>query len=143
MNMSLQDWLKNGWLLKHPSRDEQELRELLAVADRDLRDCTTKGLSDDWRFGIAYNAMLQLARAALHWSGYEIPKGDSHHFRAIDSLKFTLNLETSLIDKLQVYRKKRSAGVYEVVGMITHSDAAAIAEIAHDLRERVEIMAQE
>ncbi len=58
--MSLNDWLKNGWLIKHPPRVRGELDDLLAVADRDLHDCKTRGLSDDWRFGIAYNAALQL-----------------------------------------------------------------------------------
>lgn len=138
--MSLNEWLKNGWLLKHPPHDPLELKELLAVADRDLHDCRTRGLSEDWQFGIAYNAALQLARAALHWSGYEIPKGDSHHFRAIDSLRFTVGADAALIDRLQVYRKKRSVGVYEVSGMITKADAAAITTIAQDLRVQVEKM---
>jgi hypothetical protein len=139
--MSLNDWLKNGWLIKHPPRDLAELDDLLAVADRDLHDCKTRGLSDDWRFGIAYNAALQLARAALHWSGYEVLKGDSHHFRAIDSLRFTVNAQTTMIDQLQVFRKKRAAGVYEVAGMITKADADAMAKLAAELRAMVEGMA--
>jgi hypothetical protein len=94
MRMSLNDWPKNGWLIKHPPRDRGELDDLLAVADRDLHDCKTRGLSDDWRFGIAYNAALQLARAALHWNGYEVPKGDSHHFRG--SIRFDSQSTPSL-----------------------------------------------
>lgn len=48
----------------------QELADQLALADRDLRNARAKGLDDDWRFGIAYNAALQAATAALVASGY-------------------------------------------------------------------------
>src|SRR5947209_15418819 len=61
--MSLDDWANNGWLRRHTATP-QEIADLFAVADRDLSDCATAGLSDDWRFGIAYNAALQMAHAA-------------------------------------------------------------------------------
>ena len=62
--MSLSDWLKQNWLSEHkPSR--QEITDLVAVADRDLRQCQAAGLEPDWRLAIAYNAALQCATAAL------------------------------------------------------------------------------
>jgi hypothetical protein len=73
MTMSLEEWFKNGWLKKHAPAAPQ-ISQLLEVADRDLRDSGVRGLSDDWRFGIAYNAALQLAHAALLACGYETPK---------------------------------------------------------------------
>lgn len=132
----MNDWLKNGWLRPH-SPSAGEVEELLAVVERDLHDCRARGLSDDWQFNIAYNAMLQLARIALHGSGYEVPKGDSHHFRAIDSLTITVGIPAAEVDQLQVFRKKRSAGVYETAGMITPGDAAGMVKVATDLRQRV------
>ena len=135
--MSLDVWHKNGWLRPHQASASQT-SELLAVADRDLQDCLSEGLSEDWQFGIAYNAALQLARVALHAAGYDTQKGDSHHFRALDSLQFTVRLDSDTIDQLQTFRKKRSAGVYESVGMISQSDAREILKVAHELRERVE-----
>lgn len=134
--MSLEQWHKNGWLKRHqPS--SVETHELLAVVDRDLRDCQTRGLSEDWRFGIAYNAALQLARIVLHAAGFDTLKGDSHHFRAIDSLQFTIGAESMLIDQFQVFRKKRVAGVYETAGMISDADASGMLRLAQDLLERV------
>ena len=62
--MSLHEWLSNGWLTEHVTSPE-EVRDLLGVCDRDLKDCRTPGLSADWRFSIAYNAALQAATAAL------------------------------------------------------------------------------
>ena len=57
--MTLGDWFKNGWLKRHTTSIE-EIAELLAVVDRDLRDASVDEISLDWRFGIAYNAALKL-----------------------------------------------------------------------------------
>ncbi|HCK99574.1 MAG TPA: hypothetical protein DHW42_05645 [Candidatus Marinimicrobia bacterium] len=70
--MILQNWLNNGWLAEHRA-SSQEIAALLAVADRDLSDCRTSGLSPDWQLNIAYNAALQTATAALAASGYRAP----------------------------------------------------------------------
>ena len=55
--MSLKDWQLNGWLTAYTT-SPQEMADLLAVADRDLRDCMASGLSADWRLNIAYNSAL-------------------------------------------------------------------------------------
>ena len=62
MSMSLQDWVQFGWLTEHQSSRE-EIKNLLGVVDRDLRESQAKGLGADWRFAIAYNAALQAATA--------------------------------------------------------------------------------
>ena len=67
--MSLRNWAQNGWLKEHKTSAE-EIADLLRVAERDLEDCRTPGLSADWQLGIAYNAALQAATAALAASGY-------------------------------------------------------------------------
>ena len=41
MKVSLQDWLKFGWLKEHKT-SRQEIADLLAVADRDLEACQTR-----------------------------------------------------------------------------------------------------
>jgi hypothetical protein len=67
--MSLKNWLANGWLVEHKT-SPQEITGLLEVADRDLKDCQSPGLSSDWQLNIAYNAALQAAAAALAAAGY-------------------------------------------------------------------------
>ena len=62
--MSLTNWRDNGWLVEHKT-SPQEISDLLNVADRDLADCESPGLSPDWQLSIAYNAALQTATAAL------------------------------------------------------------------------------
>ena len=46
MSMSLRDWVQYGWLTEHQSSRE-EIKNLLGVADRDLRECQAKGLGAD------------------------------------------------------------------------------------------------
>jgi hypothetical protein len=111
--------------------------DLLALADRDLKSAKARGLDDDWRFNIAYNAALQAGTAALVASGYNVPKGDSHHFRVIGSLAFTIGLDRKQIDKLDHYRKKRSMTIYDIAGAITAEEAKAMQSIAQDLVEQV------
>jgi len=93
--MSLQNWLNNGWLTEHRT-SSQEITALLAVADRDLSDCKTSGLSPDWKLNIAYNAALQTATAALAASGYRAVR-DAHHYRVIQSLAHTIKADASMI----------------------------------------------
>lgn len=134
--MSLQDWLKNGWLTQHkPSR--QEIRDLLGVADRDLADCATPGLSADWRLSIAYNAALQLATAALAASGCRASR-DSHHYRVIQSLAQTIGADAALIAQLEQFRKKRNIGGYERAGQVSDQEAQEIIGLARSLRASVE-----
>src|SRR5580692_11573431 len=113
-NMSLTDWARSSWLVDHKT-SSQEIQGLLGLADRDLRDCAAKGLSDDWRLAIAYNAALQCATAALAASGYRAAR-DSHHFRIIQSLSLTLGAESKVVDQLDAFRKKRNVSDYEQAG---------------------------
>jgi|SRR5882724_9803858 len=136
--MSLPDWLKNGWLKVHRPT-AQEVADLLTLAERDLRNAKAKGLDDDWRFSIAYNAALQAGTAALIASGYNVPKGDSHHFRVIGSLAFTLKLDEELIDRLDRYRKRRSMTLYDVAGVITAAEAKDMQAVAREIVEQVRI----
>jgi hypothetical protein len=79
--VSLQDWLKNGWLVEHRT-SRQEIADRLAMADRDLAQCRAPGLSPDWQLNIAYNAALQLAAAALGSAGYRASR-EAHHYRVL------------------------------------------------------------
>src|SRR3954451_762727 len=122
MPMSLSEWQKNGWLLPHRPTP-QEVADLLALAARDLKSARAKGLGDDWKFNIAYNAALQSAAAALIASGYDVPKGESHPFRIFGSLAFTITLDAKTVGRLDVYRKKRNTSVYDVAGSISEAEA--------------------
>ena len=133
--MSLIAWEKNGWLVAHQT-SPQEIQDLLGVAERDLHDCATKGLSDDWRLAIAYNAALQCATAALAASGYRASR-EAHHFRVIHSLNFTLGVDSNQVGQLDGFRKKRNTCDYERAGAVSTAEAKEIAALAKTLLQQL------
>jgi hypothetical protein len=134
--MSLRGWVQYGWLTEHQSSRE-EIKNLLGVVDRDLKECQAKGLSADWRFAIAYNAALQAATAALAAAGYHSTR-DSHHYRVFQSLEYTIKAEPKLIYRLDAFRKKRNLSSYEMGGTVSDGEAKEMAALAAELRSEVE-----
>src|SRR5579863_9541717 len=134
--MGLQDWVRDGWASRHKSTRD-EIHRLLALADRDLASCETKGLATDWRFAIAYNAALQSATAALAAAGYRASH-EAHHHRVIQSLSFTIGASRELIRRFDAFRKKRNMSSYEMGGTISEKEATEMAALAADLRQEVE-----
>jgi len=134
--MSLQDWVRNGWASQHKSTPD-EIQRLLALADRDLASCATKGLATDWRFAIAYNSALQSATAALAAAGYRAGQ-EAHHHRVIQSLAFTIGATRQVIGRLDAFRKKRNMSSYEIGGTISEKEAGEMAVFAADLLQHVE-----
>ncbi len=135
--MSLRDWLANGWLVEHKS-DAREIADLLAVSNRDLRDCRATGLSPDWQLNIAYNAALQTATAALAAAGYRAAR-DAHHYRVIQSLAHTIGVDPGLITHLDAFRKKRNMGEYDRAGNTSAQEAEEMLALAKRLRKDVEM----
>jgi uncharacterized protein (UPF0332 family) len=131
----LKEWLKNAWLIEHEA-GPLEVQHLLRLADRDLADCRNESLSADWRFNIAYNAALQCATAALAAAGYRAAK-EAHHYRVIQSLRYTLGSDEKLILKLDAFRKKRNISEYDHAGSITKTELNAMTDLAGELRRAV------
>jgi len=134
--MSLQNWLRNSWVVEHTS-SAQEIGNLLRLSDRDLAVCQTKDLPADWRFAIAYNAALQAATAALAASGYRASR-ENHHYRVIQSLEFTIAPGANMIATLDSSRKKRNVSSYDVAGSISDEEADQLFDLATDIRAKVE-----
>jgi hypothetical protein len=133
--MSLEDWLRNGWLVEHATSPE-EIGELLAIADRDLADCRVQGLSPEWRLNIAYNAALQASTAALAACGYRASR-EAHHYRVIQSLALTIGADASLVRQLDLFRKKRNIGGYERAGTVSDQEANEMIMLAEQIRQEV------
>lgn len=133
--MSLQDWAKNGWLRPHKIT-RQEVVDLLGVVDRDLKD-SQRDLSPDWKFGIAYNAALQLCTILLNASGYRPDKLQAH-YRTLQSLPLTLGSDRKDdADYLDTCRKTRNTAEYDSAGVTREDDAKELIEFAQRLREDV------
>lgn len=131
--MTLNDWLKNDWLKKH-STSPGEVRDLLVKVERDFSEASKTQIGLDWRLAIAYNACLGCATIALRVSGYRAPEGDGHHYRTIESLRYTLNPEADLITALQALRKKRAVVSYDAAGTVTEVEVLEALAVARELR---------
>lgn len=129
------DWERNGWLQRHAT-SRNEVRDLLAVVDRDLADSATEHLSADWRMNIAYNAALQAATVALAVTGYRASR-DQHHYRVIQSLTETLGMDASTVNLFDTFRKKRNAAGYDRAGLVSDADARAMRTLAESLKADV------
>jgi len=133
--MSLKSWRDNGWLVEHQT-SQQEIADLLKVADRDLTDCESPGLSPDWQLSIAYNAALQTATVALAACGYRASR-DAHHYRIVQSIAYTIGSDSNVINQFDKFRKKRNIGGYEAAGRISQQEADEMKALAKKLRGQV------
>lgn len=134
--MSLRDWVANRWLVEHQATRE-EIANLFALADRDLKDCQAPGLSADARLRLAYNAALQAATAALAAAGYRTGRGESHHYRVIQSIALTIGADADVVDEFDAFRKKRNMADYERAGAVSDKEATEMIEFARRLRREV------
>lgn len=133
--MSLEDWARNGWLRPHKI-SRQEVVDLLGVVERDLKDAR-RDVSIDWKFGIAYNASLQLCTILLTASGYRPDRLSAHH-RTLQSLPLILGPERNDdADYLDSCRKTRNTVEYDSAGVATEAGAKELIEFAERLREEV------
>lgn len=133
--MSFGDWVRNSWLVEHKTSSE-EIAGLLAIVERDLANAKVAGLSEDWRFNIAYNAALQAATAALAASGFRAVR-EQHHYRTVHSLALTIAWPGGKVDRLDRFRKKRNITGYESAGVISEGEAKEMLELATELRSAV------
>lgn len=133
--MTLKQWAEIDWLSPHePSR--QEMADLLAIVDRDLKEAK-HAASSDWQFGIAYNGALKLCTMLLHAEGYRATR-TLQHYRTIMALPLILgSTRTSDADYLDTCRKKRNTLEYERVGAVTGADADELIAFCKELRRDV------
>ena len=135
MQMSLNQWAKNGWLQSHKT-SSKEVGNLLKIVDRDLGDAK-EGISYDWRFGIAYNAALKLCTILLYAEGYQ-PEKNLRHYRTIQALPLILG-ENRKPDAayLDTCRAKRNIVEYDYIGGVTENDVNELIEFTKELKTDV------
>jgi uncharacterized protein (UPF0332 family) len=101
-----------------------EIRLLLSIAERDLRTAARNVEEDpDWAYNIAYNAVLQSARALMISAGFR-PRGAEHHATVV---KFTEEcLGNEFLPQVAVFdrmRRTRNRSVYEMGGIVSRQEA--------------------
>jgi hypothetical protein len=134
--VSLQDWLAEGHLGMHQT-SKQEIAQLKAVFERDYADAQVKALSTDRRFATAYSAALCIAVAALAACGFRAVS-EGHHYWSIQSLAFTLQIDSKYLGKFDKFRQKRNISDYERIGMSSERDVSEMLNLAKILRDSLE-----
>jgi hypothetical protein len=136
MKMTLQNWANNGWLRVHKT-SKQEIKQLLEIVERDLKDSRQKGLSADWRFGIAYNAALKLCTILVYSEGYR-PEKTLAHYRTLQALPLILGQEKDDdAEYLDTCRSKRNIVEYDYIGGATDADANELIAFGIGLKNEV------
>lgn len=137
MSTTLEVWVSSGSLQRHEPSPE-EVGNLLRVVERDIAESQTPGLSSDWQLAIAYNGALQAAKAALVAAGYRVSNSEKgHHYRLIESLRYTVELSVSDVDLLQRMKKKRNISDYEVAGAVAEREAGEMVALAQRIHRLV------
>ena len=133
--MSLKQWAENGWLRPHKT-SAQEISNLFEIVERDIKDAEG-GVSNDWQFGIAYNATLKLCTILLYASGYR-PEKNMAHYRTLQAVPEILGAKFKKdADYLDACRIKRNTVEYDFVGGATANDAKELLAYALELRKSV------
>jgi HEPN domain-containing protein len=137
MSTTLDVWASSGSLQRHKTSPE-EVANLLGIVERDIAESQTPGLSNDWRLAIAYNAALQAAKAALAAAGYRVPGSEKgHHYRLVESLRYTVEVSGADVDLLQRMKKKRNISDYEVAGAVSDREAEEMVALAQSIHRLV------
>lgn len=134
--MTLKQWADNGWLKPHKSSRE-EVGNLLAIVRRDIEDACSRDLSDDWRFGIAYNAALKLCAIMMYAEGYR-PEKNLAHYRTLQAFPLIIGIarkdDAAYLDACRI---KRNTVEYDLVGGATAADADELIEFTKELEIEV------
>lgn len=124
----MQNLLKIGQIKEHPP-DAQEIRRLLAAAQRNLADATVQEISPETRFDAAYKSIMQAALAALMAHGYRPDtQRPGHHQTVVQALTLTVGLQPSRVTVLDTLRRKRNVADYTGEDMDDSSVAHCRAE---------------
>ncbi len=134
--MSLEKWAEYGWLKAEPSSVD-EIRGLLTIVDRDLKDADVAGVSEDRRFEAAFNAARTCAGIALRASGYRTAVQAGHHMKTIESLELTIEADARLIQRMKALSKKRNATSYDTAGNVSLQELELAVRTATELRREV------
>lgn len=134
--MSLEKWAEYGWLKPEPS-SRDEIRSLLTIVDRDLKDANVAALSEDRRFEAAFSAARTSANIALRASGYRTAVQAGHHIKTIESLELTIKADARLIQRMKTLSKKRNATSYDSAGNVSEQELQIAMRTAIELHREV------
>jgi hypothetical protein len=134
--VSLEKWAEYGWLKAEPT-SRNEIKSLLAIVGRDLKDAGVAAISDDRRFEAAFSAARTAASIALRASGYRRVAQVGHRAKTIESLELTIKADSKMIQKLRIFSKKRNVTSYDSAGNVSKQELELVMKTAAELHSQV------
>ncbi len=113
---------------KNQKTSSDEIKRLLGLVERDLRQADASGLELDGVFGFLYNAALQLTTIAIRLRNLRVRQAGFHRetFRLASELVPDRMKPTVL--SFERARRKRNALTYDRAGVITTADVESLRE---------------
>jgi uncharacterized protein (UPF0332 family) len=116
------DELRDRGIIEPVTVDAAEIASLVRVARRDITTAESLlGTDYDWAFAVAYNAVLQSSVAYMAQCGFR-PANRNKHYNTFRFMKQALSDQQELASRLQRFRRKRNATVYESVGAVGEAE---------------------
>ncbi|MDV4343279.1 HEPN domain-containing protein [Methanoculleus sp. YWC-01] len=118
--VTIEDLEQQGLIRKLPL-DPKAVENAIGLARRDITVASTVLAGNrDWAYTIAYNAMLQAARALMFSKGYR-PSGNNQHITVVRFAEQILGTET--VAPLERMRRRRHVVVYDMAGTVSDLEA--------------------
>jgi hypothetical protein len=99
--------------LQREATDAEEIRRLRRKITTRLDDARNEQISLDSRFGLAYEALLQIGLVALRANGLRPDSRGGHHVIALQTLDTTVQYPREKLRLLDRFRRQRAAGLYD------------------------------
>ena len=138
--MPYEQLVQQGRIKPYKARPE-EIQKLLKLAARDLATAE-RNLADDhdWAYTIAYNAVLQAARALMFAKGFR-PRGAESHATVVQFIEEALGKSyASQVVLFDQMRRKRHRVIYEMAGLVSKQEAEQGVQFAKKFVEDIRLL---
>ena len=100
-----------------------QIKDLRAVVHRNLADAQIRKLSDDGRFGHAYDAARILANIIVRASGYRVKSDGGGHYNTFLALKAAAPAFAQKAVYFDACRRKRNNLLYKQANVVSNTEA--------------------
>jgi hypothetical protein len=114
--------LAEGRIAAEPT-SKPEIKDLQGVVHRNLADAQIRKLSDDGRFGHAYDAARILANIIARASGYRVKNEGGGHYNTFLALKAADPVFAKQAVYFDACRRKRNNFLYEQANVVSNTEA--------------------
>ncbi|HEV3138687.1 MAG TPA: hypothetical protein VGZ26_12300 [Pirellulales bacterium] len=115
-----------------------ELNNLRSIVTRSLKDVAAKGLSEDARFVLAYDAARTLSLIVVRAGGYRPRSASGHHYNTFLALEAADPAFAGLSVYFDGCRMKRNISEYDFAGGVTETDVDGLLNTVQEFAVDVE-----